>query len=349
MTALTPTLLRTDLKCGKGAIPEGKKCTKGPATKAKSKSSNALGHTLAVGAVAAVGLGTAKWALGRKGLYPSFSTPRIKTYRVNFNPPSAKTKRPAEPPITPVRVSVIQPGNPRISGTASKALLPPQTRPRLPGSSPRGLLPPSPQRMSKTARMRSNTEAAMRRAEQRIAQTAREEVRRIAQVGNTMAAAGEASGMAAKTGWRELRLRAEAARRRYEPGYRRSAPKFPRLLRGSSQAPIKATLTPKSISPQRLELKDSADGKKYSKTVTNPATGRKRTVRYGATGYRIAPGTDKGDRYCARSFGDMRSHGKHCAGADRNTPLRLSRSKWKCSGKSSRRDGGLTPARLGKL
>ena len=79
------------------------------------------------------------------------------------------------------------------------------------------------------------------------------------------------------------------------------------------------------------------EGKKYSKTVTNPETGRKKTVKYGAKGYRIAPGTNKGDRYCARSFGDMKSHNKNCAGKDRNTPLCLSRAKWKCSGKSSRR------------
>ena len=79
-----------------------------------------------------------------------------------------------------------------------------------------------------------------------------------------------------------------------------------------------------------------SEGKKYSKTVVNPETGRKRTVKYGAKGYRIAPGTDKGDRYCARSFGDMKSHNKNCAGKDRNTPLCLSRAKWKCSGKKSR-------------
>jgi hypothetical protein len=83
--------------------------------------------------------------------------------------------------------------------------------------------------------------------------------------------------------------------------------------------------------------KDTEDGKKYSKTVTNPETGRKNTVRFGAKGYRIAPGTDKGDRYCARSFGDMKSEGYNCAGAERNTPLCLSRAKWKCSGKTSRR------------
>ena len=34
-----------------------------------------------------------------------------------------------------------------------------------------------------------------------------------------------------------------------------------------------------------------ATGKKYSKTVTNPKTGRKKTVKYGAKGYTIGPGT----------------------------------------------------------
>ena len=90
---------------------------------------------------------------------------------------------------------------------------------------------------------------------------------------------------------------------------------------------------------------DAEDGKKYTKVVTNPETGRKNRIRYGAKGYKIAPGTAKGDRYCARSFGDMKSHGKDCAGADRNTPLCLSRAKWRCSGKASRRDGVITPGK----
>ena len=34
----------------------------------------------------------------------------------------------------------------------------------------------------------------------------------------------------------------------------------------------------------------ASTGKKFSKTVTNKATGRKKTVRYGAKGYSIAPG-----------------------------------------------------------
>ena len=78
-----------------------------------------------------------------------------------------------------------------------------------------------------------------------------------------------------------------------------------------------------------------ATGKKYSKTITNPKTGRKKTVRYGAKGYSIAPGAKKGDSYCARSSGQMKKHPK--AAKNPNSPLRLSRAKWKCSGKKSRR------------
>ena len=50
----------------------------------------------------------------------------------------------------------------------------------------------------------------------------------------------------------------------------------------------------------------ASTGKKYSKTVKNPKTGRKKTVRYGAQGYTIAPGTSRGDSYCARSAGQMK-------------------------------------------
>ena len=75
--------------------------------------------------------------------------------------------------------------------------------------------------------------------------------------------------------------------------------------------------------------------KKYSKTVKDPKTGRKKTVRYGAKGYSIAPGTSKGDSYCARSYGQMKKHPK--AAKNPNSPLRLSRAKWKYSGKKSGR------------
>jgi hypothetical protein len=73
--------------------------------------------------------------------------------------------------------------------------------------------------------------------------------------------------------------------------------------------------------------------KKFKKVVTNPNTGKKNTIRYGAKGYSIAPHTKKGDSYCARSAGQMRDHPS--AAHDPNSPLRLSRKKWACIGRRS--------------
>jgi hypothetical protein len=73
--------------------------------------------------------------------------------------------------------------------------------------------------------------------------------------------------------------------------------------------------------------------KKFKKVVKDPETGRKKTVRYGAKGYRIAPGTGRGDSYCARSYGQMKDYPE--AAKDPNSPLRLSRQKWQCVGKKS--------------
>lgn len=407
---LTPSSIRQDLKCGKGAISKGEKCHKGPSTATKI----AVGVGLTAGALALGGLAARRGRTSRPTAKPASSTP------------------------------------------------PESDQPRLPGLTPKALIAPGAPRRSKTQRMRENTATAVRNAEGRIAQTAREEVRRVAQIGNTMAATGEATGMAAKTTFREVRLRVEAARRRFEPGYR--APDQRRLPAGL-EAPLSLQavapereaipLDPRTGQPRRRKTRgfgrgdstsghqffspyyldpaasrgdgpstdyyrshpkarakkvrhqaeinrrpeekdrrvsltrerrrrgidgkggpdvshtksggtvledastnrarngaggkaklkadstwavgfDAEDGKKYTKTVTNPETGRKNKVRYGAKGYTIAPGTDKGDRYCARSFGDMKAHGKDCSGPDRNTPLCLSRAKWKCSGKTSR-------------
>lgn len=77
------------------------------------------------------------------------------------------------------------------------------------------------------------------------------------------------------------------------------------------------------------------DGKKYTHTYKDPKTGNTRKVRYGAKGYKIAPGTKRGDSYCARSEGDMKSEGMDCSGPDRNTPMCLSRKKWRCRGAKS--------------
>lgn len=58
-------------------------------------------------------------------------------------------------------------------------------------------------------------------------------------------------------------------------------------------------------------------------------------VSYGQKGASVKPGTSKGDSYCDRSAGQMKSHPK--AAKDPNSPLRLSRKRWKCSGSKSRR------------
>jgi hypothetical protein len=80
--------------------------------------------------------------------------------------------------------------------------------------------------------------------------------------------------------------------------------------------------------------------KKFSKTVINKETGRKKTVKYGAKGYRIKPGTSAGDSYCARSEGikkEMIAKGGESAkkAKDPNSPNNLSRKKWKCKGSKS--------------
>jgi hypothetical protein len=81
------------------------------------------------------------------------------------------------------------------------------------------------------------------------------------------------------------------------------------------------------------EEKGYSGPKKYKKVVGSGKN--KRTVRYGAKGYKIAPGTSKGDSYCARSYGQMKDHPS--AAKDPNSPLRLSRKRWRCSGKYSRK------------
>jgi hypothetical protein len=183
------------------------------------------------------------------------------------------------------------------------------------------------QPQSKTQRLHEAAKTANRRAEKAIQRAAQLEVERAGAVGSAMYESGRATRASLRSGMRRHNLTVERLRRRYEPGYRRTP-------RGRTDNYI-AFYAPTQIQPPLRS--DADDGKKYTKTVTNPETGRKNKVRYGAKGYTIAPGTDKGDRYCARSFGDMKSHGKDCSGADRNTPLCLSRTKWKCSGKTSRR------------
>jgi len=77
--------------------------------------------------------------------------------------------------------------------------------------------------------------------------------------------------------------------------------------------------------------------------AAKPAKGKARVkvtasgkrVSFGQAGKdRVKPNTAKGDAYCARSAGQMKKHPK--AAANPNSPLRLSRKRWKCAGTKSR-------------
>jgi hypothetical protein len=76
----------------------------------------------------------------------------------------------------------------------------------------------------------------------------------------------------------------------------------------------------------KARVKVTASGKRVSYGQAGRAKGG---------GSRVRPGTAKGDAYCARSAGQMRKHPK--AASNPNSPLRLSRKRWKCSGTKSRR------------
>ena len=77
--------------------------------------------------------------------------------------------------------------------------------------------------------------------------------------------------------------------------------------------------------------------KAKKKVVIDKKTGRKKTVRYGEKGAKVAPGSPKGDGYCARSAGIKKRLPKSKQN-DRNSPNNLSRKRWKCVGDKSRRD-----------
>ena len=76
--------------------------------------------------------------------------------------------------------------------------------------------------------------------------------------------------------------------------------------------------------------------KASKKTFRNPKTGRKNTVRYGLKGTKIAPGTPKGQSYCARSAGIKRGLSAEKRN-NPNTPNNLSRKRWKCVGSKSKK------------
>ena len=76
----------------------------------------------------------------------------------------------------------------------------------------------------------------------------------------------------------------------------------------------------------KAKVKITASGKKVSYGQAGKAKGG---------GPRVKPGSPKADSYCARSAGQAKRH--PVAAKDPNSPLRLSRKRWKCSGTKSRK------------
>ena len=76
----------------------------------------------------------------------------------------------------------------------------------------------------------------------------------------------------------------------------------------------------------KAKVKITATGKRVSYGKAGKAKGG---------GARVRPGTSKGDSYCARSAGQMKKNPQ--AARNPNSPLRLSRARWKCAGAKSRR------------
>ena len=72
----------------------------------------------------------------------------------------------------------------------------------------------------------------------------------------------------------------------------------------------------------KAKVKVTASGKKVSYGQAGKAKGG---------GPRVKPGTSKGDAYCSRSYGIKKGQN------DPNTPNNLSRKRWKCVGKKSKK------------
>lgn len=77
-----------------------------------------------------------------------------------------------------------------------------------------------------------------------------------------------------------------------------------------------------SLSNQNRKSTMAKGDKKFQTKVAG------KTVKFGAKGYSIAPGTAKGDNYCARSSGIKKCKNPPC-------PNDLSRAAWGCVGKKS--------------
>ncbi len=77
----------------------------------------------------------------------------------------------------------------------------------------------------------------------------------------------------------------------------------------------------------KAKVKSTSSGKKVSYGQAGRAKGG---------GPRVKPGTSKGDSYCARSYGIKTRLSKKKQN-DPNTPNNLSRKRWKCVGKKSKK------------
>ena len=77
----------------------------------------------------------------------------------------------------------------------------------------------------------------------------------------------------------------------------------------------------------KARVKITSSGKKVSYGQAGKAKGG---------GPRVKPGTSKGDSYCARSYGIKMGLSANKRN-DPNTPNNLSRKRWKCVGKKSKR------------
>ena len=77
----------------------------------------------------------------------------------------------------------------------------------------------------------------------------------------------------------------------------------------------------------KARVKVTSSGKKVSYGQAGKAAGG---------GPRVRPGTSKGNSYCARSLGIKRRLSKKKQN-DPNTPNNLSRKRWKCVGKKSKK------------
>lgn len=94
--------------------------------------------------------------------------------------------------------------------------------------------------------------------------------------------------------------------------------------RTKSRIQIGKTVT---IKGKRYQIKSgTAQGKKYRAEAID---GKKQTIQFGAKGYTVAPGTERGNNYCARSSGIKSSQ----KGATAND---FARMLWNCEGKKSK-------------